>query len=281
MQPTPFQSTYAPFTLLLLLSTLWLSGCAGLTQQQVQALMNLQNTAAHTRIRVDQKLQENPESLLRDSLTVLDSILTYTENVKTDPERFNPEQLRSYQLKIAIINENIERFSDLKLQADVSFPLGGYQLASLSEYGRQASDLLVNKLSNALTELAKKYPSNKIRLIIKAVGYTDEIPISPGSALEKATLAEVEKPAKAAAARRAQLNQVLSRFRAQSLQNYVVQGVRQQLPAHLNALEIVSHIEGMGESLPRDANPQPPYQREDERRRVCIVSPFIVGLLNL
>ncbi len=260
----------------LLSSLVYLSGCAAfLTQEQTSTLAQLQDKVTHTRIRVDEKLKGNPESLLRESLTVLDSILEYTEAVKTDPERFSPKDIQAYQLKISIINENIERFSDLKLQADVSFPLGRYTLADLTEYGRQESDLLVDKLNTALQDLARKYPGHTIRLIVKSVGYTDQTSIVPGSQLEQALLPEVTSSASEPEQRRAQLNQVLSRYRADSLHTYVLQSLRQHLPENFKDLEVVSQIVGLGEELPRGTPPEPGYQRKDDRRRVCIVSPFI------
>ncbi len=256
-----------------LLILLGVSACsAGLNEKQVGILKELEGKASHTRLRVDQKLSENPESLLRDSLTVLDSVLEYTESIKGDPQRFNPGDVKAYQLKLAIINENIERFSDLKLQADVSFPLGAYDL---SDYARQASDVLVDKLATALKELTEKYPGHQIRLILKATGYTDEVPIVSGSQLATEVLNEIDSLAGDAAAKRAQMNEVLSRFRANALHDYLLHSLKQRLPEHFNQLEIVSHIIGQGETLPSGVQPEPAYQRKDERRRVCIVSPFI------
>jgi len=264
------------FLMLFLVASISLSGCStSLSEKQAATLDQLKNKVSHTRIRVDKKLKENPESLLRDSLSVLDSVLEYTETVKTDPERFSPEEIKAYQLKLAIINENIERFSDLRLKADVSFPLGTYKLSSLSEYGRQKSDVLVGKLKDALIELTQKYPGHPIRLTLKTTGYTDETSIIPGGPLEKEMLAEIDVIESSPAKKRAQLNQMLSRFRADALHNYVLQNLQQHLPNNFEGLKIISKVSGQGETLPRGLQPEPPYQRKDERRRICIVSPFI------
>lgn len=262
-------------TIFLLFLFINLAACTGLNQKQQATIYDLENNVSHTRIRVDKKIQDNPETLLRNSLKILDSVLEYTESVKSDPERFNPEEIQAYQLKLAIINENIERFSDLKLKADVSFPLGTYKLSHLTEYGQQAGDVLVGELETALTELAQKYPTHPIRLTLKTTGYTDETSIIPGSRLEQQMLAEIDQVAAETAAKRAQLNEVLSRFRANALHHYVLQQLQQRLPDNLKDLEIISKISGKGETLPRGERPEPPYQRKDERRRICILSPFI------
>jgi hypothetical protein len=255
---------------------LWLlSGCASLAlgEHEQRALNALEHDISHLRQQIETRVSATPDSQLRDSLSVLDSILEFTARVKADPARFDSEQLRLYQQKIAIINENIERFSDLTLQADVSFPPGAHTLESLSRYGREKNDQLVTKLSETVRDLAEKYPGQRIRVTLKTIGHTDETPVLAGSALEKEILATLSEPPPAdAISRRILFNEVLSRFRADSISRYVSASLQAALPGELDNIDLHTRIIGRGETPPSDAHA---YGRNDARRRICIVSPFI------
>ena len=264
---------------LLFISLISVSGCGLLSQQQQQSLQQLQSQAQNTRSQVENRLSANPESLLRDSLQVLDSILEYTENVKADPKRFNHEDIVQYQLKIKIINENIARFSDLKLQADVSFELGAYKLDNLTAYGKHEAESLADKLVAAIEELNTKYPGHKIRLTLKSIGYTDEASITPGKSLEREIIQHLRKQnqpvPKKRKARRVAFNQVLSYFRATTLYQHIISTLRERLPDSLQHVEVSHRVIGRGETLPLGSTPDPAYKRKDTRRRICVVSPFI------
>ena len=249
---------------------LLLSACAGLSTKNRQTLDQLEGDAQKTLASVSAKLKQNPESVLQDSLKVLDQILEYTDQVKADPGKFDPNNIQAFMHKIRIINENINRFSDLTLQTDVSFPLGTYTLEHLAAAGKQKSDELIDNVIKSLNELAQKYTGYNVRVIIKTVGYTDKTPVLKGSKLEQELRASLEdKNADSSS----YYNQVLSKFRATTLNDYVVQRIKNNLPSNLN-VNVVSKIVGRGEALPKQ-NIQPPYQQQDSRRRICILSPFI------
>lgn len=250
-----------------------LIGCAGLGKEKQQTLEQLKDDAQTTMVAVEKKLEESPESALQDSLKVLDTILEYTDEVKADPGKFSPEEIQAFMHKIRIINENIERFSDLTLQTDVSFPLGTYKLESLAEAGKAKSAELANKVLDSLRELAQKYSGHQVRVIIKSVGYTDETPIIEGSYLEQEIRANLAGEESESEPRRTLYNEVLSRFRAATLNEYVVQRIEAGLPDNLQ-VEVIPKIVGRGETFPKDGA-DPPYQRKDNRRRICILSPFI------
>jgi hypothetical protein len=102
------------------------------------------------------------------------------------------------------------------------------------------------------------------------VGYTDETPVVRGSQLEKALQAGLEAGDDTDPSA---YNKVLSKFRAATLNDYVVQRIKAQLDESV-AISIESNIVGRGEALPKP-DVAPPYQRQDSRRRICILSPFI------
>jgi oligoendopeptidase F len=138
--------THTLKTITALLLLVLLTGCAGLNTKKQQLLQQLAGNAQSTKSEVADKLKQTPESVLQDSLKVLDEILNYTDKVKADPDQFNAEQIQMFMHKTRIINENISRFSDLTLQTDVSFPLGTYKLENLAAAGKQKSDELIDKL---------------------------------------------------------------------------------------------------------------------------------------
>jgi hypothetical protein len=265
------------YRITLLLVSAWLLGaCAGmsLSEHDSLALNMLEKDIQRLRHDIDVRLTSSPESQISESLTVLDSILEFTAKVKADPARFDAAQLRLYQQKIDIINENIARFSDLTLQADISFPSGAHTLERLSPHGREKSDHLVQRLQQTLHDLSVKYPQQRLRVTLKTIGYTDETQIIQGSALEQEILhALTQTPPTEPKARRMLFNEVLSHFRANTLSRYVHSALYATLPAELqNKVEIHTRVIGRGETVPMA---QHTYERNDERRRICIVSPFV------
>jgi outer membrane protein OmpA-like peptidoglycan-associated protein len=254
-----------------------LSACAGLSLEARQQLEQLRMDAETAKIQVERKLRENPYSAVEGSLEVLDSILLYADKVKTDPAQFNDDKLREYQQKIQIIQDNLGRFSDLTLQADVSFPLGKYKVEDLSAYAKRENDELVEKILASVNRLETRYPNQGIRITLKIVGYTDETPFTPGTALEKEIRRELRGRVPAApAARRAAYNRILSRFRADSLGTDLQEKLRAARP---DLADIVIKSFGEGETPP-EKNASPAYQPNDPRRRVSIVSPFVEIVLQ-
>ncbi len=266
-------SPIARALLVILFSFSLLAGCAGLAPENQHALETLQGEAASARLKVKDKLRDNPHSAVEQSLAALDSILEYAEAVKADPARFSPERLREYQQKIAIINENLDRFSDLTLQADVSFPLGKYRLEDLSEYARGENQKLLDKILLTLEDIQVRYPNQGIQILFKIVGYTDETAFTPGTTLEQAITRKLGEPvAEDEIRRRRQYNQVLSLFRAETLGQYFAQHLKGKLDPE--QVRLIIKTLGKGEVLP-EKYPASDYLATDPRRRICIISPFI------
>ncbi|SEH05596.1 OmpA family protein [Candidatus Venteria ishoeyi] len=255
--------------------SLLLSACTVLSTKQEKTIVELEADVQSTLYRVREKVEINPDSALQGSISALDSILEYTDNVKSNPGKFSSDKINDYIHKINIINENMDRLSDLTLQMDISFPLGTYKLKNLAKKGQQKSNELVEKMIFSIHKLVEKYPEKAMKIMIKTTGYTDETGILPGSRLER----ELDKAMTAPVSRniikrRQQYNQMLSQFRANTLSQYVKQRLQQQLPTVYN-VEIQTEIVGRGEQLPSQKKIHRPYKNTDSRRRICVISPFI------
>ena len=270
------------FNILKLRQIIWLaslsiilSACSGLSTKQEQTLLKLRQDVQLTQGLVNAKLEDSPESALRNSISTLDTILEYTATVKSDPSKFSPEKIQAYILKISIINENMERFSDLTLQTDVSFPLGTYKLEHLAQKGQIKINELASNIIVSIQEMAAKYPQKPIKVMIKTVGYTDETGLIAGGQLEQAILKSMTQAVESEPnKKRQQFNQILSQFRAATLNRYVVQRLQQQLPA-VYQITMTKEIVGVGEKMPNRKSTEAPYDSTDPRRRVCIISPFV------
>lgn len=264
-----------------LLSALFLAtGCAGTfdaahdkNRSASSNLERLASEAHRARERIQAQLSQSPDSELRESLRMLDSILDYAEKVKADPSQFDPEKIDAYNRKIRIIQGNIERFKDPAFQTSIAFPGGAYRIDGLPAGQKAKLQRLAATVSRTVEDLHRRYPTHSIRITFKSVGHTDENPIAAGSRLEAAIQDEIDDLAPSGPARRRQYNQILSRLRATNANQFVLGQTRSGL-ADASAVEFVQKITGMGENLPSQ-EVSPPYRRIDPRRRVCRVSAFI------
>ncbi|OUD15646.1 hypothetical protein [Thioflexithrix psekupsensis] len=262
------------FILFLLINS---TGYSFLSAKKQSALRALENNADQTLEKIKIRLEETPESSLEESLSLLNQILDYAESVKKNPQQFNEQQLEAYHRKISIINANMERFKDLTLQTDISFAPGAYRLEELSQSAKEVLMQLVEKVAITVQELQHNYPDYPLRITVKTVGYTDATPFISGTVLEREIQAQLTSLAPTGIARRMQYNEILSQFRAESLNRYFITLLKQQIN-HGDRVDILPKIIGRGEQLPH-SNQQDTYSEQDDRRRITIVSPFIEVML--
>ena len=262
------------------------TGCAFLTSEQRQQVDGLYDDTRETLERVRVATRDTPESALSDSITALDAILTYTDQIRTDPDRFNKDTVDAYALKIRIINENIDRLDDLTLETDVSFPLGTYKMINVAPISRTRLDELAVSVAESIVALGNQYPEYTLNLIIKTVGFTDESQVLPSSHLEKKISSDLSgnEMKQSGVARRQTNNRVLSSYRAYSLNSYMAQQVTALMESKYMASKQKFSIEpvivGKGESLPggkggKGGRGDKVYKSNDPRRRICIISPFV------
>ncbi len=253
------------------------SACAGSGLKKQDGMQSLSDYALEIQTKVRQRLDESPESMVAESLDALNEVLNYADEVRAEPDRFNLSRIQEYREKINIINENMERFRDMTLQTDISFSVGAYRVSELSEAGRSQCGELAQKIIETAAALKIRHPNRVIRITLKTLGYTDELPIVSGP-LEKTVLANLQEPqAPAGDARRKQYNRVLSRLRAAAVSAYIMEYLHREMPSHVN-IRYVEKIVGNGENFPVK-NQNPPYAAQDERRRICIISPYIEIML--
>lgn len=274
----------SPIPLGLLCALFLAAGCAGTSdiahdkdRSAAPNLERLASDAQRVREQIKAQLSQSPDSELRESLRMLDSILDYAEKVKADPSQFDPEKIDAYNRKIRIIQGNIERFKDPAFQTSIAFPGGAYRIDGLPADQKGKLERLAATVSRTVGDLHRQYPSHSIRITFKSAGYTDENPIVAGSRLAAAVRDEIDNLAPPGSARRRQYNQILSRLRATNANQFVLGQTRSGL-ADASAVEFVQKIAGMGENLPSQ-EVSPPYRRIDPRRRVCRVSAFIEIML--
>lgn len=254
-----------------------LTGCAGLSRQEKENLQQIETGAFSTKEKIRQRLEQSPDSVLKESIKILNSILKYADEVKTDPDRFNPGKIEEYTRRIEIINENIQRFKDTSLKADVSFPAGTFRMSDLSEQGRTMCTNLSEKIVKTIGSIHGKYPGYPVRITLKTIGYTDEVPVS-SLKLKKELESEISELSPFTDERRKQYHQVLSRFRAETINNYIVKIISQKIDPGID-IRLIQKVIGKGEKYPLK-KAVPPYKTNDNRRRICIISPFIEILLK-
>ncbi len=268
---------FVQHALLVLLSGLliMLTGCAFLTTEQRSQVDELHEDTLKTIVRVESKTENTPESALNDSLIALQTILAYTEEVINDPAGFNAATMENYDLKIRIINENINRIKDLTLATDISFPRGTYKLFNISRDAQDRLDELSMTVAKTIVELSSQYSDHTINLIVKTVGYTDQTVVLANTQLAEKITAELagDEIPKGRVERRKTFNRVLSSYRAESLTKYIVQQVTKEIGStHTFTVEKI--VIGKGEEQPGKKG-RKPYSAKDKRRRVCVVSPFV------
>jgi len=257
--------------------SVFLAACAGPDVKKQENLQSLSDYAVQTQAKVRKRMAESPESTVGEALAVLSEVLNYADEVRASPDKFSLSKIQEYRERIDIINENIQRFQDVTLKTDVSFPIGIYRLSDLSEPGGSQCRELARKIIRTAADLNTRYPGYAIRITLKTVGYTDEIPVVSGP-LEKTIRANLVSPeALTGEARRKQYNHVLSRFRAASVSAYILEYLHREMPAHIT-VRYVEKVVGNGENFPLK-NQNPPYAARDERRRICIISPYIEIML--
>lgn len=262
---------YVKFILFLFLLC-FLFGCAAtLTKLQQQRLDILENDAAQVLVEAQQKMEEHPDSALGKNIELLNSILDYSDAIRSDPEKFSEEKIREYSTKIQIYRENINNYLELKMDSDISFDLGKYEMSGLTDQAKVAMDDFTTQLLSSLKEKTKKYSGYNISVYLKVVGYTDETPFRQGTELEKKILERLDgrKPENEIE-RRKMYNQILSELRAETLIDYICAALKRKIPG----IEINKNVVGAGEKFPRE-DISVLYESTDKRRRVCIISPLI------
>jgi len=252
---------------------LFITGCATayLTNAEQQALNEILEILDTSIIEAKEKIEREPDptSPLGYFVESLDDKRKYVKEIEDGKIPFNEAAVSKVANEAKEIQTNIKNPVDRVLKTDVSFSPGKYKIDDLSEEGKE----LLNDFSEEVFDVLVKeqrifFPDNLLIIVIKTIGYADEITPGAGLTDELCEKIDEELPQDPFEQRKI-LNKELSRRRAETVNEYI----QIQLKANLKMPQVEigeSEIIGMGEEFPYPENEaSPPYMTDDKRRRIC------------
>ncbi len=199
-------------------------------------LQGITRTVTGMKEEIIKKQEENPATPLKKLIPKLDAILQYANRIQADNQELENLSLvkaASISSEIRIYEEDIKSSQQEKLQSDISFALGKYDLAS---EGKTALDKFADKIVAIIDENIKLFPDKPILLQIDVYGYTD----SSGFLSDRGNRQ-----------RRRILNQRLSELRAKSVSAYLNQLLSSKIKPYAQKVSIQhGKVTGKGEELP-------------------------------
>lgn len=190
---------------------------------------------------------------------------------KSDWERlrtaltFSRSSAKRINDKILFLNDLISRNLVVKLDQDVLFEPGKYQVSST------VAQTISRQFEPAVKEIdlfTKKYPDFPLSLVITAKGYADATTIAPGTSLynelrQKLTRLSSEEPGSK------ELNKQLSLERAESVKSLFQSFATSNNTNEIFKTKVLYLYEGKGETFPD--NKIADYKTNDPRRRVVLL----------
>lgn len=249
------------------------AGCAhyGLTPEQRQALTEildiLNTTISETETVLNQK--PDPTSPFRDFARKLETIRIQIQRMETGEADYDPAVVERYWNDVIEIRLNVHQPVDRVLSVDVFFGPGKYKVADFSEEGKRVLDeFAADIISVQAAPLRELFPSKRLAIVIKAIGYADAAPLAEWFAEDLAAGISAPLPDDPVEQRR-RLNRELSYRRAEAIAGYVRMRVREMLDMENVVIE-EPIILGLGEAYPYpEETVDPPYEAKDKRRRIC------------
>jgi len=265
------------YTILIILV---LSGCSSHIQQSRQesatttvvAADELLALTASLKAKIDEKVDENPNSSSADFVKVVDEKIEDVEYIQAqvrsienrggfsltakkdlDKIRFYQEKLTKLNHEIDAIHTSFERELDKKLRSDISFSTGN---SILSKQGVQELKQLVNNEIKPLIvewEAQPVYAKKLKKVRVTINGYAD----LQGSANEE---------------RRKEFNLLLSSKRAEAVAEIITRELNKLKQDHNIEIEL-THA-GRGEEPPPGIEDL--TIRNNPNRRICIVSTYVI-----
>ena len=227
---------------------------------------------------IQAKVSDDTDNPLNQYVPELHAMLDYGRELETEQETALLDEFLKKHDRIKSIRRSKETLSSKKLNADVSFNPGEY---NLSAKGKRILEKEV--IQNIITDKSRyreKYPQSTITMKIEVKGYTDRIRFNENKPLfkkltksVKAQLPPKNKPKK----RRQFLNQRLSELRAKSISHYIVQQLSDYNKNDSN-FKIDPNPVGMGEILPSGVKPL--KSASDPKRRICKIYFYIAFISN-
>jgi outer membrane protein OmpA-like peptidoglycan-associated protein len=216
-------------------------------------LQGITRTATMMKEEIIKKQEENPATPLKKLIPKLDAILQYANRIQADNQELENLSLvkaASISSEIRLYEEDIKSSQQEKLQSDISFALGKYELAN---EGKMALDRFADKIIAILDESLKLFPDKPILLQIDVYGYTDSSGfLSDGGNRQKRLL----------------LNQRLSELRAKSVSDYLNRSLSSKMAPYAQKVSIQhGKVAGKGEDLPTGVAAS--SHVNNPQRRIC------------
>ncbi len=242
-----------------------------------QAADELLVASAQLKQRIQERVEKNPNSSSEDFLEVVDKKIDEIEEIQQEVNQFAPnrsfaldnskdqedfERIRQYQQKISQLGQEInaiyvsfDRELDKKLQSDIYFKTGSYNLSQQGE--KELKEIVEVDLKNMIEEWNKEevYKNKMKKLKINVVGYAD---------LQGSYNIE----------RRKSFNLSLSEKRAASVREVIQKHLK--ILENKHALNIELQHEGKGEEPPPGLADLDKVNNPD--RRICTISSYVIPL---
>ena len=199
------------------------------------------------------KQEENPATPLKKILPRLDEILQFANQVQSDNkglEQMSLVKTASITTDLRLYEEDIKSSQQEKLQSDISFAMGKFDLA---QDGKFALEKFADKIVANIDGSLLLFPEKPLLLQIDVYGFTDSSGfLSDGGNRRKREL----------------LNQRLSELRAKSVSDFLNQALTRRLGPYANKV-VIQHgkVIGKGEELP--AGVPVSSQVSNPQRRIC------------
>lgn len=246
-------------------------GDAQKSEEKTEIIANINAILERGIKEADEKVSKDPKSPSAFILSQLRETKRYVDQVEGEEVEFNVEEMLYLTQKTMALVENLKQEFKLVLNADVAFQLGGFEPDDLLEGGQEILDRFAERIVNSqLAEYRKAFPAVTLLVVVSTKGYADEVGQGRRLTDELMKFAPAPLPEEVVERRRF-LNEILSVRRSQTINAYV----RNQIEAKLKGANVQMGepiVEGFGEEYPE--NPEevdPPYRKEDMRRRICKV----------
>ncbi|MGV8057542.1 MAG: OmpA family protein [Smithellaceae bacterium] len=199
-------------------------------------LQGISRSVTMMKEEIQKKQEENPATPLKKLIPKLDEILQYANRIQANTQELENLSLvkaASISSDLRLYEEDIKSSQQEKLQSDISFALGKFELA---EEGKAALDKFADKITASIDSNLKLFPEKPIILQIDVYGYTD----SSGFLRDGGNRQ-----------RRMIMNQRLSELRAKSVSNHLNQSLSSRMKPYQEKVSIQpGKTIGKGEELP-------------------------------
>ncbi len=224
------------------------------------------------------KAGDDTDNPLNEYVPELHAMLDYGRELETDQETALLDKFLNKHGRIKSIRRSKDTLSSKKINADVSFKPGEYNLSANGK--RILEKGVIKKIIAIKNRYCEKYPQSMITMKIEIKGYTDRIRFNESKPLFKKLTKSLESrlpPESEPKKRRQFLNQRLSELRAKSISDYIVLQLSDYHKNDSN-FKIDPKPVGMGEILPSGVKPLKSVG--DSKRRLCKIYFYIAHISN-